>query len=381
MTPPRHRVMPWRLLLLLPAAVALVLGVLAGLGRLGWAAGAPASAVVLHGPLMVSGFLGTLIALERAVALGDKWAFAAPGLSGAAAATWLAGVPPRVGGALAVGAAVLLLAVSVRIFLRQRAAFTATLAAGAACWAVGNALWLAGRTVPDTVQWWLLFLVLTIAGERLELSRLSARRGAHQAWFAAWVFLLVVGAAALSLDSHLGALVFGAGLVGLAGWLVRHDIARRTLRGRGLPRYAAVALLSGYVWLASGGVFWATPLRDAPLGYDATLHAVLLGFVMSMVFAHAPIILPAVGRIRVRYSPVLYVPLALLHASLAARIAGDLALDSVWRRWGGMGNAVALATFAAAMVASRTRRRPARLGHSYEVNVPPFSRASSARKS
>ncbi|MGH3422548.1 MAG: hypothetical protein ACRDOD_23490, partial [Streptosporangiaceae bacterium] len=31
-----------------------------------------------HGPLMVLGFLGTLIALERAVALGPAWAYLAP---------------------------------------------------------------------------------------------------------------------------------------------------------------------------------------------------------------------------------------------------------------------------------------------------------------
>jgi hypothetical protein len=32
----------------------------------------------VHGMLMVFGFVGTLVALERAVALGASWAFAAP---------------------------------------------------------------------------------------------------------------------------------------------------------------------------------------------------------------------------------------------------------------------------------------------------------------
>jgi len=31
-------------------------------------------------------------------------------------------------------------------------------------------------------------------------------------------------------------------------------------------------------------------------GYDAVVHAIFLGFVISMVMAHAPVILPAVLR-------------------------------------------------------------------------------------
>ena len=56
---------------------ALLTGVWAGLVRLGWQvpllAAIPPSA---HGPLMVSGFLGTLIGLERAVVLGRFWTYA-----------------------------------------------------------------------------------------------------------------------------------------------------------------------------------------------------------------------------------------------------------------------------------------------------------------
>jgi len=44
----------------------------------------PALAEV-HGPVMVFGFVGTLVALERAVALGSRWAAAAPACSGALA--------------------------------------------------------------------------------------------------------------------------------------------------------------------------------------------------------------------------------------------------------------------------------------------------------
>lgn len=41
-----------------------------------------------------------------------------------------------------------------------------------------------------------------------------------------------------------------------------------------------------------------------------------------MVFGHAAIIFPAVLKVKIPYHPAFYVPLALLHASLALRVAG-----------------------------------------------------------
>ena len=62
--PPRAR-----LPLLVLGFVALVLGVFAGLARLGLEADAKAAALAAyHGPLMVAGFCGVVISLERAVA-------------------------------------------------------------------------------------------------------------------------------------------------------------------------------------------------------------------------------------------------------------------------------------------------------------------------
>lgn len=63
------------------------------------------------------------------------------------------------------------------------------------------------------------------------------------------------------------------------------------------------------------------------------------------------------------WHPRFHVHLALLHASLAVRLAGDL-LESVdLRVWGGMLNATALLLFllkTVAGVAGRIRRRPGR---------------------
>ena len=142
-------------------------------------------------------------------------------------------------------------------------------------------------------------------------------------------------------------------------WLGKQDIARRTVRGKGLTRFIAVCLLSGYVWLAVGGavIVGAGGLAAGTPAYDAALHALALGFVFSMVFGHAPIIFPAVLRIRVPYHPSFYVPLALLHGSLLVRLAGDAAGDFAWTRAGGLGNAVALAAFIASTASAALRGR------------------------
>src|SRR5574340_831369 len=89
---------PFRLPLLILGFVSLASGVLAGLARLGWGVPAPmAQLVLLHGPLMVCGFLGTVIGLERAVALGRRWAYAGPLLTGLGGVAILAGLPVSLG--------------------------------------------------------------------------------------------------------------------------------------------------------------------------------------------------------------------------------------------------------------------------------------------
>ena len=93
--------------------------------------------------------------------------------------------------------------------------------------------------------------------------------------------------------------------------------------------------------------------------YDAELHTVLIGFAFSMIFGHAPIILPAVLRVTMIYWSALYVPLALLHAGLVLRVAGDLTLNLPLRAWGGMLNVVAILLYFGMIAASvlMARRR------------------------
>lgn len=338
---------PYRVPLLVLGFVALVLGVAAGLRRLGVAAPLPSSGLIaLHGPLMVSGFFGALISLERAVALGARWPYGGPALAAAGTLLLLLGLPAWASALAFTGAGAFLLAASIVVWRRHPALYTAVLAAGAASWLVGNVLWLGGLPFKAVVPWWAGFLVLTIAAERLELSRFLAPPPAAQRAFTLIVVLLVAGLALLSAGLDARGLLAAAALLALTLWLARYDLVRRTVRERGLTRYIAIALLSGYVWLGvaavialAGGGLFAVPT------YDATLHAVLLGFVFSMVFGHAPVILPAVTGHAMRYSPVFYVHLALLHASLVPRVIGDLAQRPDCRLHGAVLATLALAAF------------------------------------
>jgi hypothetical protein len=334
-----------RVVLLALGAASLGAGILGGLARLGAPIPVPAAAGA-HGALMVSGFLGTVISLERAVALGMRFAYGAPLASGLALALGLAGFSTA-SAALLLLAPLLLLGASAAIVRRQPAPHTVLLAVAAGAWAVGNALHVGGLT-PLALAWWFAFLVLTIAAERLEMTRLVKRRALARPLFLGATAGLLAGAALGAVDVAAGAVVFGLGLVAIAAWLATFDIARRTVRTAGFSRYAAVALLGGYGWLAVAGAAWALA-PSCPQLRDTALHALGLGFVFSMIFAHAPLVVPVVARVRMRFVAFFYVPLALLHASLLARLAAG-GLDPAVRLAGGVLNAAAVALFVATLV-------------------------------
>lgn len=327
-------------------------GLLAGLARLGF----PVPAATLagqHGPLMICGLFGTLISLERAVAMAKPWPYLAPGLSALGVLALLAGVPHLWAILPFVAAAVVLTLASLQLWRDQKVLHLAVLALAALMWLLGNLLWLREAHALSAVPAWLAFLVLTIAGERLELSRFLPTPQSARRQFAVLTLLLMAGAL---LPQNL---LFALALVGLVAWLLRYDIVRRTLRHEGLPRYIAVCLASGYVWLLASALLMLASSGFAPQSAlrDASLHALLLGFVFSMVFGHAPIVLPAVARLRLPYHPVLYLPLLLLQLSLALRLLAGLSGDFALRQQAGLGNASALLLFALTVVSLLLRAK------------------------
>jgi hypothetical protein len=356
-------------LLLALVAVCLVAGIAGGLLRVGallpgaldtaWLG----QAALGHPALMICGFLGTVVGIERAVAVKLRTAFVAPFAAGLGGVCLLLGWQ-GVGAWLEVLAALAFVAVNVVVTCRQRAPHTVLLLASAACWLAGNVLFATGQGSAAILPWWFAFLVMTIAAERLEMTRLMRRRPAAQLALYVVLAAMATGAALSSVSPSLGGVVYGASLLALALWLGVFDIARRTLFAPGLSRYMAVCLLTGYAWLAIAGLAWAATALGWP-ARDVALHALGLGFIFSMIMGHAPVILPAVARVKLRFGLYFYVPLVALHLSLLVRLGFGL-FDLALRGSGALLNAAAIAVFAATMVgaalamrfaANRTRPR------------------------
>ncbi len=339
-----------RLSLLVGGMACLVTGIWGGLLRVP-VRGVPlpvehANWLSFHGPLMVCGFLGTLISLERAVGLGRIWALAAPALAAAGSLSLVAGQ-------LGPGPRLLLLAASVayagvawRLWKLQPGVATVVTGLGAGAWGVGNGLWAADRPLPEAVLWWVSFLLLTIVGERIELTRLQRPQPWSRPWLGGALAGLGAGLLLGWVQPRAGGVLTGLAVIGLAGWLGRFDLAWRTVRHPGLPRFMAVCLLGGYLWLLVAGLLlglhWP---QTSGRAYDATLHVFFVGFVFAMIFGHAPVIFPAVLGLPVLFLPTAYVPLAVLHLSLLLRLGADLVDWPVGREWGAGGNALAVGLF------------------------------------
>lgn len=359
-----------RLALMVGAGIALMAGLDAALLQLGVAAPVTSERVsAVHGMLMVLGFIGTVIALERAVALGRKWGFAAPALMGLGGVALISPLPLAAAGALLMAGTGIQAVIFIPLWRRRRDAAVLVQALGAASAFGAAMLFTGGAATASFLGWLIAYVVLLIAGERMELARLGRSDDrAEQAVLAVAVLLLAAVVLQLLFPGWASP-VLGVVLLALVVALTNVDVASKMLRSTGLPRFSAACLMAGYVWLAVAGGILA--LAENPLdggAYDALVHSVMLGFTMSMIFAHAAVILPAVLRRPLPYHPIMYFPAVLLHVALAVRIiGGDLKGARVVWQVGGVGNVVAVLAFAltavvtgvAASIAARRRRRRA----------------------
>lgn len=320
----RRRATRGRVLLVALGGSALLAGLDAALVRLEvWAPVVATRLGDVHGQVMVLGFLATLISLERAQSLGRAWAYLAPGLYGVGALALVSPVPTLVGQLLQAEAGVLFVAVCVALWRRAPRPLVAAQALSAVL-ALGGAAVAAAVDVPHALPWLVGFVVVTIAAERAELAALTMGDAADRHLLALASALTLAILTAL-LAPAIGERLVGLSLLAIAGWLVAHDVVRRQLGLAGQRRYLAAALLVGYANLAfAGGVLAAVGLLSGPGSYDVVVHGVFLGFGVSMVMAHAPVILPAVLGRPLPYRPVLWAPLVLLQAGLAVRFGGAL---------------------------------------------------------
>ncbi|MGC3953048.1 MAG: hypothetical protein QM804_02145 [Propionicimonas sp.] len=334
-----------RLALLALGGGCLITGLNAALVRLEvWAPVASHRAGDVHGLVMVLGFLGTLISLERAQALRQAWGYLAPALLGLGGLALLTPAPPLLGQLLQVEGAALLVAVYVALWRRAPRPLVAVQVLSAVLLLAG-AVVATVLDIPSAISWLVGFIVLTIASERAELAQLwmGPRAETTLLWVSAGFTL---SACAALLSAPIGDRLLGLSLLFTAGWLLLRDVVRRQLRLAGQRRYIAIALLAGYLQLAvAGGVLTVRGLVADQAGYDVAVHGVFLGFALSMVMAHAPVILPAVLGRNLPYRPVLYLPLTLLHVGLIVRFGAALAgCNELWKV-GGIVTVVSLLVF------------------------------------
>jgi len=116
------------------------------------------------------------------------------------------------------------------------------------------------------------FVVLTIAGERLELARIAMGANAGRD------LIVLCGALAGAVAGRIhwpGAYpVLGLTLLLLVGCLAVHDVTRHTPRSTGLSRFSAACLLAGYGWLGVTGALWMVGgTADDGTRYDVVVHA------------------------------------------------------------------------------------------------------------
>ncbi len=321
----------------------LFFGVLGGLSRLG-ITGLPSGKNwnAMHGPLMVAGFLGIVISLERAVALDRLWGFFSPVFS-------IAGAVGLATGQISLQSAAIFFvignAILVGIFLHflkkhfERNLILMTL--GALFLMAGNVSLAFEHPIYSSVPLWVTFLVFTIVAERLELSSFLVRSKNQIRLL--WALAALTGIFSFAFQENL---FFGLAIFGLALWLIFNDIARKTIKKDGLARYSAACLLTGYVWLGVTGIFLSVMGAFLPgYYYDSAIHSFFLGFTMLMIFGHAPIIFPSILGVSSVYSPVFYIHFILMNLSLIVRIFGSLAGQADYKTLGGIGNSFSLVLF------------------------------------
>lgn len=336
--------------------IALVAGVCTGLTRLGFGAAPLAALAEYHGPLFICGMFGTLTTLERAVASRVRLDYAAPALC--AAGTLLVLCGGTIAGALLYVLASLTVSVStVRTALRHPTLFTSALAASSLFWLTGNVVWFAGAPIPQAAGWWLVFLVFVIGGERLEFGGPRPRGVVFPVIFWASLVLALLGGWFTLLDPA-GKVFLSMALVLCAVWKIANDKTVWTSRPLGQMRFLAASLAAGYGWLAAGGlILIADTFAPSTFTYDMTIHAIVLGLGLSMVFGHALVVLPSILHLDLPFSPALYIPLLLLEAGVALRIAGGLAEWPDMRMLSGLISALAIASFAALIAGKAIKAR------------------------
>jgi hypothetical protein len=146
-------------------------------------------------------------------------------------------------------------------------------------------------------------------------------------------------------------------MIGIALWMLKHDVMRIGLKKKGLTRFSSVALLTANGWLIVNGVLLIT-MPEAAYTYDILVHSFFIGYVFAMIFAHGPIILPGVlGITNKPFHGVLYGWLFLVQGSLLLRLIADSLLNIEWRKLSGIFSGAGILLYFITLLVLVTRER------------------------
>jgi len=270
--------------------------------------------VLYHGGLMVVGFLAALIALERYFG-GGSWVAALASVCFSLGGVALLFAEIVVNRVLWAAGSVSFLVWALLTLYRFRTHFsTIFFTASATFLGVGVYFYIQSSPFTFYSYAWASFLTTFIAGERMDMLKIS--NAPKSAYLLAGASIPLAAAAVVAVEKLLMAAAFLIVLLTAA----RRDVALRFVRKAGFSRYLGLGLSTAYSWLGLAVVLWV--YTNA---FDTLMHVVFLGFTATMIFTHAPIILPAILRIHHFYSQHLYIPFAMLQASTALRLASGVA--------------------------------------------------------
>jgi len=172
----------------------------------------------------------------------------------------------------------------------------------------------------------LSFPILTILGERVELSRFLSPEMYRRAEWGFWVAVtasVVLLFRILVVNSDYMVVAWGVLLAVAVVPVLRSELTLVRLGRKGLHLYLGRHLVVSYVWLFLGLLVLVIARESYPL-YDAATHSLSIGFVFTMIMAHAPVIIPVILPRRIAEERLAYYPLTLLIIGTGMRVLGYL---------------------------------------------------------
>jgi hypothetical protein len=320
----------------------------------------------VQAPLVVTGFFGTLLSLERTVGLKRRIGFMAPILILAGASFLIFYPLSKWSAALTLAGSGGLLIMCLVIAQQQRNIYTSMMVFGSISWFAGMVIWLLGWPMFNVYHWWMGFILFTLVGQRVELAhRLKSSFPPY--WLLNLFLIVFFTGLAINIFGHLrgpdsvmdiildaivdprliwGMRISGCALGLCALWLLRYDSGYVLMRHGGIARYTAVCMLSGFVWLGLTGLFTSLFAGYvAGTRYDMIIQSFFMGAAWFVIFGHGVIVALSSFGLRLNHLASFYVPVVLLHMSMVVRIIGDLLLNYHIGKWGALLNVMAIILF------------------------------------